>query len=114
MAYAIGQAFDLPVPAETKGLGARLAQWPAALSRAQFEQRASGSTGEGYRLLWRRGLRREIHEDLMLGESSGAPSVALSFGLPGEVDPGARQTEAVHLANDRIAGYPDLDGDLAA
>jgi hypothetical protein len=50
----------------------------------------------------------------MLGESSGAPSVALSFGLPGEVDPGARQTEAVHLANDRIAGYPDLDGDLAA
>jgi hypothetical protein len=50
----------------------------------------------------------------MLGEGPGAPGVALSLRRPGNDELGAREAEAVHLADDGVAGHPDLGGNPAA
>src|ERR1700730_14395993 len=118
VAHAIGQALDLRVAAETEVRAARLVDRPAATGRAELEQGAAASVAD--RLGCHRGRGRQPHEDPMLAEEPRdivalwPPGAALPLRRGCSQAPGARDAEAVHLADDRIAGHPDLAGDLAA
>src|SRR3979490_888759 len=112
VAHAVGQALDLLASAEAKIRGTGLVDRPAALSRAQFKQRAAAPVRDGDGFGQR--LPRKLHEDLVLGDDPGSPGAAPLLRLPGEHGLGARQAEAVHLADDGIARHSDLGSDLAA
>src|SRR5262249_21047387 len=126
---AIGQPFDRLVPAEVEAFPTRAADRPATLPLAKLEQRTSAPVVDGDVL--GTGLRSRERRDqhLMLGEdvqaralrapsprclrerrACGTPSLQLSS----EDILGPRQAQAVHLADNGIAGDPDLAGDLAA
>ncbi len=129
VSQAIGQPFDRLVPAEAEVLGARVADRPATLPLAKLEQRTSAPVVDGdvLGMGMRSGERRDQH--LMPGEDvqaralrplspcslrarrpCGTPSLQLST----DHVLGPRQAQAVHLADNGIAGDSDLAGDLAA
>jgi len=129
MPQAIGQSFDRLVPAEAEAIGARVADRPATFHLAELEQRASAPIVDGnvFGTRLRPGECRDQH--LMLGEdvqarTPWAPSprslgARKPCGTPllqlfADHVLGPRQAQAVHLADDGVAGDPDLAGDLAA
>src|SRR6266478_3664999 len=122
---AIGQPFDRLVPAEAEVLGARVADRPATLPLAELEQRTSAPVVDGdvLGMGMRSGERRDQHlrpgEDvqawalrapspwsLRARRPCGTPSLQLST----DHVLGPRQAQAVHLADNGIAGDSDLAG----
>src|SRR5580700_10250552 len=114
---AIGQSFDWLVPAEAEVLGARLTDRPAAFPLAKLEQRASASVADRDDFSSRLRPRERRHQHLMLGEDvrlgARKPDGTPLLQLPADHILRPR-SEAVHLADDGVAGDSDLAGDLAA
>ena len=126
---ALGQSFDRLVPTEAEILGARVADRPAAFPLAELEQRASASVVDRDVFSRRLRPRERRHQHLMLGEDVQArtfwapspcslrarkPCGTPLLQLPADHILGPRQAQAVHLADDSVAGDSDLAGDLAA
>src|SRR5215471_6095877 len=126
---AIGQPFDRLVPAEAETFPTRVADRPTTLPLAELEQRTSAPVVDGDVL--GTGLRSRERRDLHLMPGENVQAWALRVPSPWSLRPRRpcgtpslqlsadhvlrpRQAQAVHLADNGIAGDSDLAGDLAA